>query len=131
MKLDERLLWVQKNRWRAAQTAQLGSLVQRWMKRACAPERLAPVAHAAELLAGLVDEEFRNHCRIAGMEHGALIVHVDHPGMVYALRGRWRIPILEALGTMRGQAAVQGVVFRFGCDGWRISPAEGPSWGAG
>ena len=131
MELDERLLWVQRNRWRTAQTVQLGPLVQRLIKQVCAPDPLARVAHAADVLAGVVDEEFRNHCRIAGIKQGTLIVHVDHPGIVYALRGRWRVSLLEALGTIRGRAAIQQVIFRFGSDGWRIGPTKGASRGAG
>ena len=125
MRLDERLRWVQRNRRRTARTVQLGPLVQCLIKQAYVPDRLVPASHVAELLTGVVDEEFRNHCRIVSIEHQTLVLHVDHPGMVYALRARWRIPILKALGHLRGRAAIQRVVFQVGVEGWQINPAKG------
>ena len=125
MQLDERLQCVQRNRQRTARSVRLGPLVQRLIKQAYAPELLAPTSHTADLLAGVVDEEFRNHCRIASVAHQTLVLHVDKQGMVFALRARWTTPIEKALDHLRGRAAIRRVVFQIGVEGWRINPAKG------
>jgi hypothetical protein len=87
---------------------------------------LKPAAgERARLLATLadhVDEDFGRHCRLGDVRGGAVVIHVDEPGLVSAMRRQWIARLESAARKYRGAQAVHRVVFEFGRSGapiWR------------
>jgi hypothetical protein len=54
------------------------------------------------------------------VEHGVVLVHVDQPGLVYAMRTQWLDRLLQVLGADKRSLFVRGISFRFGNNGERI-----------
>ena len=76
----------------------------------------AVLAKLSELLAGVVNEEFKVHCRAAAVRSGRLIVSVDAPSMVSVFAARWRQRLVAALREHR-RSGVRDVSFEFGHSG--------------
>jgi hypothetical protein len=77
-------------------------------------------AGSAAAIAEFVDDEFRDHCRVAGFRADALLIHVDHASLVYPMRLRWRARLQRVLPQLAGQRRVSGVLFELGSDGDRV-----------
>ena len=77
----------------------------------------AGVRDAANSLSALVDEDFREHCRLTPGTGDRLMVNVDHAGLVYPMRAKW-LPLLtrELLAGHRSGGA-RSIVFAYGRDG--------------
>lgn len=108
MVVPGRLEWVQHNRTGKKRAQRAATVVAR------VAERLDQRAHSAceemaAALAGLVDGEFRAHCRVAGLRSGTLVIAVDHPARVASMRLRWSPQIKKALNE--GHRRVAKVVF--------------------
>jgi hypothetical protein len=117
------LKWIQGNRSHSVRTERVDTLLCRYV-RECYEPRHEEARKIASILADTVDEEFRNHCVVAAVEHGVVLVHVDHPGLVYAMRTRWLDRLLQVLVRDRRRPSVRGIAFRFGNDGERIATAR-------
>ncbi len=117
MEVHDALDWIQRNRRRAERTQRASALVERLVRHAAQDETLH---EAATILAGLVDEEFRRHCRVGGIRSAILLIHVDQASMVNAMQWRWSGQLREALKTARGGIKTLGVRFAFSTTGVRI-----------
>ncbi|MBI4717046.1 MAG: hypothetical protein HY763_04520 [Planctomycetes bacterium] len=132
LKSDQRrvLEWIQRNRARRERATAIGRLAEEMGKA-------ATVAHtdlraAAEALSLLVDDEFREHCRLSSPEHGTLVVCVDQPTRVFAVRARWAECLRRALRKRGGLANFRSLSFEWGDKGMSLpaplrtdSPAKG------
>ena len=68
----------------------------------------------AQAVAGLVDAEFRAHCRVAGVRSGVLTFHVDEEDRVYELNSRWHFYLREELGRLRRGLNLRRIIFTWG-----------------
>lgn len=105
-----------------ARTERLDALLGRYVREHYEPHH-EEARKIASILAESVDDEFRSHCLVAAVERGVVLVHVDHPGLVYAMRARWLDRLLQVLGKDKRSPSVRGIAFRFGNDGERIATA--------
>lgn len=124
------LKWIHRNRSDCVRTERVDTLLHRYVHE-CYEPRHEEAKKIASILADSVDEEFRSHCLVATVEHGVVLVHVDHPGLVYAMRTRWLDQLLQVLVRDRRSPGVRGIAFRFGNDGEQIATAcrgEHPGW---
>ena len=97
----------------------IGELAQRLVARDYnqAVERSAEVARA---VGGLVDEEFRAHCRVAGVRSGVLTFHVDEEEWVYQFNSRWHFYLRDELSRLHRGLKLRRIVFRWGAGGVAI-----------
>ncbi len=70
-------------------------------------------------VAGVVDDAFRAHCRIALPDERTLLVSVDRPALVYAMRAQWLNQLNEVLTGVRRR-----IVFEYGSAGARLTKVE-------
>ncbi len=118
MTRDRRLEWVQANRARKDRERTVGPAVNRLVKQI---ESVWTAAQAAASAIGVfVDDEFRDHCRIAVMDGRTLVVNVDSAPLVYPMRLQWLLPLQQALLNAGGYR-VDKIVFEFGTAGVRIN----------
>ena len=89
-------------------------LKERWEADA---ERLAEVGVNIDVL---VDDEFRAHCRLAGLNNGVLVVNVDEPARVSEMRHRWLAPLRRAVSGRGKNVRVGTIVFTLGTTGVAI-----------
>ena len=109
--------WVHRNRTRSDRANSAGAVLEALSRRLTCGE----LSDAASKLAGLVDAEFRGHCRIASLVRGKLVINVDEAPLVYSLRLRWGSLIERELRGVRFGGSVTRVVFEYGKTGVRIS----------
>jgi len=107
---------VARNRLRTDRTRRAGELIGAAVLEGKRPDG-ASIEAVARALAGLVDEEFRLHCRIAAVRAGLVHIHVDAPSLVSAMRMRWRSVVCEALRGSGRAVTARDVVFGFGREG--------------
>ena len=117
MGCERQLKWIQENRGRRKRTRQVGTLINDLAQHVEARDALGKNARA---IADFVDDEFRDHCRVAGFRAGALLIHVDHASLVYPMRLRWLARLVRALPRLAEGRRVSEIVFAFGNDGARI-----------
>ena len=100
------LSWVQQNRARRTCMNHAGLLVARVAEQL--QQGSSPAgAELAAVLAGVVDEDFKAHCRVGGVRGGKLVVTVDHPGRVAPMRLRW-LSRLQEIGSRNGRGRQVG-----------------------
>jgi hypothetical protein len=107
------LLWTQRNRTRTERGRSAGALVTHLADGLVSGE-IASVKAAAARIAPLVDDEFRRHCRVASADGGLMVVHVDEPGLVGAMRLRWSGPLQAALAGSKSRRGMRRVFFDWG-----------------
>ncbi|MFQ5590601.1 MAG: DciA family protein [Phycisphaerae bacterium] len=112
---DGRLAWVQRNRVRrgCSRERRLGYLaasVARGLH--LAGDELAPTA--ASIIAEVVDEEFKAHCRLASVHNGRIVINVDQPALVYHMRMRWLELLTAAFSADKAARSIVRVVFEYG-----------------
>jgi hypothetical protein len=100
----------------------MGVLADRVADRVRALDADGP-ARIAAAMAGIVDDEFRAHCRVGRVSASHLVVHVDAHDLVYSMRVNWLFRLRHALGGGGGRFA--RIEFRYGLDGVAVPPAEG------
>jgi hypothetical protein len=110
---DGPLLWAQRNRTRTERARSAGALVTHLADGLVTGE-IASVKAAAAMIAPLVDDEFRRHCRVASADGGSMVVHVDEPGLVGAMRLRWSGPLQAALVGSKSRRGARRVFFEWG-----------------
>ena len=122
MDRKHQLQWVQRNRRRKGRVLHAGTMIQGIARQTKAEDEPVRVARA---VADVVDDEFRRHCRVAGVRSVTVVVHVDHPSLVYSMQQQWLSPLSRALqGTDVGRR-ISRIVFESGHDGVRVPrPAE-------
>lgn len=113
------LRWVQRNHTQGGAEMPAGEIIAGLLKGkwAADTERLAEVGAR---IARLVDEDFRDHCRLAGFNQGVLTINVDSPGLVSQMRLRWLRPLRRALLSRSRNSRVSRLVFAPGSVGVAI-----------
>lgn len=115
MNQDTQLEWVQRNRSRKSRVQPLGVWAERVVSQVDA-DGLTAARSMAHALSPLVDEQFREHCRVARVGRRRVIIHVDDPALVYQMRMRW-VPAL------RSARRIGSLWFEFGTSGVTLPPA--------
>lgn len=118
---DLRLKWVGKNRTRRDRGEHVGRQIERFVKHIMA-SGMAEAQEAASIIGGLVDNEFRLHCRVAVGSGTTVVIYVDHPGLVYSMRLRWLSPLREALSKATWRGSLDRIIFEFGTAGVSVNP---------
>ncbi len=120
MQSDARLRWVHKNRKGKERVRHAGAAIARTMQEVVSDRHVTAAKQLAAAIAGVVDSEFRAHCRIYVSEQGALIVHVNEPALVYTMRVQWSEVIRGCLPGNRSTTLTDGITFRYGSAGVRV-----------
>ncbi|MFQ5415141.1 MAG: hypothetical protein ACE5E6_11855 [Phycisphaerae bacterium] len=121
---SERLGWLQRNRFRPNRAQRIGSLAAGMLERLEDPRRgrSGAMADIAAALGGLVDETFCRHCRVAGVDRGRVVIHVDRDDLVFPMRVRWLLPLRDGLSRVyRRGDGVWSIRFASGRDGVPIT----------
>lgn len=119
---DQRKLeWVQRNREKKQQTRKIGDVAVEVVNR-IRQDGFDPMMKVADTLSNCVDDEFRNHCRIAGLQYQTLMIHVDQPARISALQRRWSLEIMNQMRRAFGYGTIHKVDFRYGREGILIPP---------
>ena len=120
MQSDARLKWVHRNRKCKERVRHAGAAIQRTIQEVVSGTDVTAAKKVASAIAGVVDSEFRVHCRIYVSEQGALIVHVDEPALVYSMRVQWSEVIRNSLSGVRSTTLTTGIIFRYGGAGVQV-----------
>ena len=120
MHTDIRLGWVQRNRVRKTRERRVGEVLGVLAQRPELSES-GLSQFVASTIAGLVDQEFTRHCRIATSDNGIMVVNVDEAALVCPMRMRWLNALCGALSIRRRQRPLTSVVFQYGKIGVRIT----------
>ena len=115
----KQLEWVQHNKGRRNRLLDAQAVVQRLLETVNTAG-VEQTARMAKVLAGVVDHRFREHCRLAGIQGGALIVHVDHPTLVSYMRLQWSRRLCSVLYRQGGRCTARKVTFQPGQEGMPI-----------
>ena len=124
MNHDRALYWVQHNRTPRDRTQNAAAGVSRLVEDLVGPRWQSAMTAAGEACARLVDDEFRNRCRLALSDARTLTILVDAPAMVPVFRRRWEREILRELSALRGRFHITRVNFEFGAAGLAVPPAR-------
>ena len=112
---ESRLEWVAKNRRRESNVRPIGSRSAGLVERL---EQMAqPVEEAVGVVAGVVDGEFRELCRVEGIEAGVLRIGVAEVAATSGLRRRWAGVLMEALPA---RLKIKRIAFAYGTRGYRL-----------
>lgn len=121
---DDQLRWIQRHRVRPERAVALASALDRWTARAC-DRSLEASLRAAAQLAAVVDDTFREQCRIL-LDRGTLTVYVQDADLLFSVRTEWSAP-LQSLARAGGLAGVSRVHFQPGDGGVAVPHApSGP-----
>jgi len=120
MQSDAQLKWVHRNRKREERVRHTGAAIQHTIQEVVSGTDVTTAKEVASAIAGVVDGEFRVHCRIYVSEQGALIVHVDEPALVYVMRVQWLEVIRKGLSGIRSTTLTNGIIFRYGSAGVQV-----------
>lgn len=117
---ETQLDWIQRNHRRKPRARSVGGVVARLVAGLDNASRVG-VRGAAAVLSGLVDDDFREHCRLVMGTGNRLTVNVDHASLIYTMRARWLSPLTRALVTDHRADGVRSVGFAYGRDGVALS----------
>ncbi len=120
--------WVARNRARTDRRQLAGDVIAKVAER-LGWQSEEPAGRVAEILAGVVDEEFRRHCRVGRVVRGVLTLEVDEPACVSMLARQWSSRVLEAVGSRRGRGTIGKVVFEAGSCGREIPLSSDVNYG--
>ena len=126
MSSGRQLAWVTRNRARESRVVSIGSLVNQ-LTLTIGEADPGFAADLAPSIAGLVDDEFRVHCRLAGTNQGTLLVSVDRASLVYPMRQRWLLVLRDAIARSARWPRLKQVRFEYGSVGIRVRPVGGRS----
>lgn len=112
---ESRLQWVSNNRRRESNAKRIGSQIAGLVESL---ERDAlPVEAAVACLAEVVDDEFRELCRIERIENGVLCVGVAEASATSNLARKWSGKLRKALPA---KLKIRRIAFAYGTRGYRI-----------
>ena len=120
---QRKLKWIQHNRQKKQRTFRVGEVAVEVVNRIC-QAGFEPMMKVADSLSNCVDHEFRNHCRVAGLQNQTLIIHVNQAARVSALQRRWSKEIEDQTRRTFGQRTIKKIDFRFGREGVFIPPPK-------
>ena len=112
---DNALYWVTRNRARRDSVRRAGEFVG-WLSDGVESEH-GGLRDAAQLIAGVVEGEFHDHCRVGAVQGNSVVIYVDEPGMIAPMRLRWSTNVLRALQAQKEFKAVRRVIFDHGRNG--------------
>lgn len=110
-----RLEWVSKNRRRESDVKRIGAQIAGLV--ASLERQALPVEEAVARVAEVVDDEFRELCRIEGIKNGVLRVGVAEVSATSNLSRKWSGRLREALPA---KLKIRRVSFTYGTRGYRI-----------
>ena len=113
---QRKLKWVQRNRQKKQRTKSLGEVAVEVVDRIC-QDGFDPMMKVADSLSNCVDDEFRDHCRVAGLQNQTLMIQVNQAARVSALQRRWSEEIKDHTRRVFGNATIKKINFRFGREG--------------
>ncbi len=113
MSRDGRLKWIQANRTRRDRTRRVGEMIERLVEQA-AGTGAEEASRVAAIVADLVDDDFRQCCRLVFGEEGVVVINVDHPTLVQPMRQRWLVSLREAMVGRRTPTRIRRIVFAYG-----------------
>lgn len=113
---ETQLDWIQRNRRRSPRARSAGGLMVRLVDGLDDKAR-AGVRDAANSLSALVDDDFREHCRLTPGAGDRLMVNVDHAGLVYPMRAKWLPLLTRELVAGRRSGGARSIAFAYGRDG--------------
>ena len=120
---DSQLRMIHKNRQVPDRSRRLAELLPE-ASRQSGLERSRRLRAVVAEVSEVVDETFRRRCRIASLQGGILMIHVDDPVCVEALRREWLSLIRPRLALSAAVGHVRDIRFRFGMQGIRIAAAK-------
>lgn len=110
-----RLEWVANNRCRGSNLKPIGSQIAGLLGRI--ERESSPVEEAVARIAGIVDGEFRELCRIEGIEKGVLRIGVVDASAVSSIMRTWSGRLRAAMPTA---LRIKRIAFAYGTRGHRI-----------
>ncbi len=119
---SDRLAWIMRNRSSSRRARPLGDVASSLIRRLERAPARGP-ARMAQVLGGIVDDEFRRCCRVVRYERGELVLAVSDVGMIFPLRRRWAMELREALPRVLGGRGPARIVFEPGDEGCEIPGA--------
>lgn len=87
---------------------------------------IGPAESAAEALSEIVDDEFRQSCRVAAFTRNVLTIHVHPAAMVDVMRRKWSTKIKRELPVLLSRG-ISRVAFQAGSGGAAIGEAAEPT----
>jgi hypothetical protein len=129
---NQHLHWVRQNRARKHRDQRIAGPVTRLVQGVVLPAAQG-IGELAERLAPLVDDGFREHCRVSLADRRTLRVNVTDAALAYSMRGRWLAKLRSALAEPGSGPRISRIVFAFGTEGFRVPPpgAGGSHTGGG
>ena len=116
------LEWVHRNHQPAERVESIGSLAVQLAQSQWG--RMAMDDLVVSEVAAYVDDAFRRHCSLQTINHGQLVVLVDHPSLVYPMRVRWQGRLGKRLVQTCRSAGIRSVFFKQGRGGHPIGSSE-------
>ena len=113
---ETQLEWIQQNKRRTPRARSVGGLMARLAERLSDKGR-ALLRDTATSLTEVVDDDFRNHCRLTLRADGRLTINVDHASLVYAMRAQWLPLLTRVFVTEKPGRCVRSITFSYGLDG--------------
>jgi hypothetical protein len=110
-----RLEWVARNRKRESSVVSIGSTMAGLVERM--ERETLPVEEVAARVGEIVDDEFRDLCRIEGIEQGVLRIGVAEANATASLTRKWTGRLREALPA---KLKIKRIAFAYGTRGYRI-----------
>lgn len=127
MNPERSLYWVQHNRTPKDRTQNVAAGVVRFVEHLLGPFARGRMTAVADSCARIVDDEFRDCCRLALTSAQTLTIVVNAPAMIPMIRRRWEREILRELSALRGGMRVTRVNFEFGTTGMTVPAAPTPA----
>lgn len=115
---------IQENRAQRVRVVSAGVLIKRLAER-IRDRSFGPASEVASIVAELVDDEFRRHCRVAAVRAGRVDFSVDRGNLVWPMRVRWAEKLTAELATRHASRSIRGITFRFGRGGVEVKVPTG------
>lgn len=115
---DQRLEWVQRNRGqkrRVDRVERIGGRIAQLVEQGT--QAVAEARDVVAVIHSLVDDAFREHCRVSVAPGSKVVIQVDHPVRLYAMRSHWHLPIRKALTQAGWVGSRNRIAFQVGTSG--------------
>lgn len=119
-----RLEWVQKNRARKDRTSTVGESITKVVGVVMGSPGLSMASQASTVIAAVVDDEFRHHCRVAVSDRGLVTILVDGAVPLDLIRRRWEEKLRTALQSARVGCRTDHIRFGMGLEGLTLAGLE-------
>jgi hypothetical protein len=123
MQSNSQLGWIQANRGKRSRACHVSAPIERIARHIGTLGDTQAAEAIAARVAGLVDDAFCAHCRIALPNERTLLVSVDRPTLVYAMRAQWLNRLGELLSDVRPKCRWR-IVFEYGSAGAKLTKVK-------